>query len=217
MIAHEFRTPLTAIKGYASFLQESQSLTKDELRFVDTIRESTERLVLLVNDFLEVARIQSGKMKIEAKQLDIRSVISKVVESLDTGAAQKGLRLVYTPGLKPQLLITDQNRLIQILTNIISNSIKYTKVGTVEISCEESRNGLTVRIKDTGMGITADDQQKLFAPFSRVGGVEHTTTTGTGLGMWITKQLVELLGGTIAIESIKEVGTHVVIHFKRKR
>jgi len=217
MIAHEFRTPLTAIKGYASFLQESKTLTQEEKRFVDTIRESTERLVLLVNDFLEVARIQSGRMKIETEEIDVRQTFEAVLESLKGEAAQKGLHLVYTPALKVQLLTTDKNRFIQILTNIISNSVKYTDAGTVEVSAEEDRTGLTIRIKDTGMGISADDQQKLFAPFSRVGGVEHTTTTGTGLGMWITKQLVELLGGTIAIESIKGVGTHVVMHFRRAK
>lgn len=216
MIAHEFRTPLTAIKGYASFLQESKTLSADESRYADTIRDSAERLVLLVNDFLEVARIQSGRMKLEFSEIDVRDVITEVSESLQGKATEKELNLVYTPGLSPQLLVVDRNRFVQVLTNIISNSIKYTNSGTVEISAEETRKGITIRVKDTGMGISAEDQQKLFAPFSRVGGVEKTTTTGTGLGMWITKQLVELLHGTIAVESIKNVGTHVVLQFERK-
>jgi signal transduction histidine kinase len=217
MIAHEFRTPLTAIKGYASFLQESQTMHNEEIRFADTIRESAERLVLLVNDFLEIARIQSGKLTMEQKPTDIRKPIQTVADSLTQAAKDKGLRLVYTPDLKSQILVTDENRFVQILTNIVSNSIKYTDTGTVKISCESERSGVTIRVKDTGTGISAEDQQKLFTPFSRVGGVEKTTTTGTGLGMWITKQMIELLRGDIAVESIEAVGTHVVMHFKHAK
>ena len=217
MIAHEFRTPLTAIKGYASFLQESTTLSAEEQRFADTIRESAERLVLLVNDFLEVARIQSGRMTLELTEVDVRTPIKRVVDSLRQEAEHKGLELSYTAGLQPQPLNTDQNRFVQILTNIISNSIKYTNKGSVTISCETERGGIVIRVKDTGMGISAEDQEKLFTPFSRVGGVEKTATTGTGLGMWITKQMIELLGGTIAIESIKDVGTHAVLHFNHTK
>ena len=215
MIAHEFRTPLTAIKGYASFLQESTTMLPEEIRFADTIRDSAERLVLLVNDFLEIARIQSGKLTIVSKPVDVRTQIQTVITSLTEEAKTKGLQLVYTPNLQPQTLVSDSNRFVQILTNIVSNSIKYTDQGTVEISCELERSGLIIRIKDTGTGISAEDQKRLFAPFARVGGVDKTTTTGTGLGMWITKQMIELLHGTIAVESIKDVGTHIVLRFKQ--
>jgi len=214
MIVHEFRTPLTAIKGYSSFLQDSQTLSGEERRYADTIRESAERLVLLVNDFLEIARIQSGKMKIEPANIDIRNSIQLLVDSLKKEAEQKDLQLVYTQALQPQLLRTDQNRLVQVLTNIVSNSIKYTDTGTVEISCVETKSGVTIRVQDTGTGISAEDQQKLFTPFARLGGVEHTTTTGTGLGMWITQQMIQLLEGSISVESIEGVGTHVVLHFE---
>lgn len=211
MIAHEFRTPLTAIKGYASFLQDSSALPDEERRYADTIRESAERLVLLVNDFLEIARIQSGRMNMEPAQVDVRQTIATVVKTLQQEVVTKELVLVYTPALQPQILHTDEDRVVQVLTNIITNSIKYTNKGTIEVTCDVNRSGLSIRVKDTGMGISAEDQKKLFAPFARVGGVEHTTTTGTGLGMWITKQMIELLGGTISVESIKGVGTHVVI------
>ena len=93
-------------------------------------------------------------------------------------------------------------------------AIKYTNKGTVEVECAQIPGEVTIRIKDTGTGISAEDQKKLFAPFTRVGGVDDTATTGTGLGMWITKQLVTLLGGTIGVESIKGVGTHIVINFR---
>ena len=215
MIAHEFRTPLTAINGYNSFLAESTNLSLDEKGYVNVIQTSTARLLALVNDFLEVARIQSGKMELERTPTDIQTIITGVVDVLKPMAVEKGLMLFYKPLAVPVMYKTDSKRLHQALQNIVSNSLKYTDKGSVEIVTEITPLTVTIRIKDTGMGIGADDQHKLFAPFSRVGGVEKTATTGTGLGMWITKQLIELLGGTIAVESIKGVGTHVVIVLRR--
>lgn len=216
MIAHEFRTPLTAVRGYASFLEESKTLSIDERKFVDTIQVSANRMLALVNDFLEVARIQSGKTLIETTQTDIQPVIKSVLEALLPLAKEKNLQLMYKPLAVPVVLNTDNKRLYQVLQNLISNSIKYTPHGNVEISTDTTPLSVSIRIKDTGMGITAEDQQKLFAPFARVGGVEKSTTVGTGLGMWITKQYVELLGGSISVESIKNVGTHVILTFKRQ-
>ena len=213
MIAHEFRAPLTAIKGYASFLEESETLENENKRFAGNIRISAERLVLLVNDFLEVARLQSGKIKFQEETVDVRDVLLQVTEDLQITATNKDLHLVFEYPPQPILMQTDSARLTQIITNILSNSIKYTESGVIELECQQKAAQLTIRIKDTGMGISAEDQKKLFAPFMRVGGVDKTVITGTGLGMWITKQLVTLLGGDIAVESIKGVGTHVVITF----
>lgn len=217
MIAHEFRTPLTAIKGYASFLAESKSISSDETKYVANIQVSAERLIHLVSDFLEVARIQSGKLGLEKTDVDVQAIITEAITALAPIAKEKSITLDLETLKIPVFLRTDQKRLTQVLTNLLSNSIKYTDSGMVTVAVEKTPLSLFIRIKDTGMGISADDQKKLFAPFSRVGGVEKTTTTGTGLGMWITKQLVELLGGTIAIESIKGVGTHVVLQFKNSK
>jgi signal transduction histidine kinase len=214
MIAHEFRSPLTAIKGYASFLEESKNLEKDELRFAHNIRHSAERLVLLVNDFLEVARLQSGKLTIEKQAVDIRSVLVRVRDDLQVMAEKKGLRLVYEEPVQAQPMQTDPARMTQVITNLVSNAIKYTDSGAVELECIQDGPRTVIKIKDTGMGISAEDQARLFAPFTRVGGVDQTSTTGTGLGMWITRELVTLLGGSIGVESIKDVGTHVVVTFR---
>lgn len=217
MIAHEFRAPLTAINGYTSFLAESTTPTADEKRYIQNIQTSTSRMLALVNDFLEVARIQSGKLSLEMQPIDIQTVLAGVVEALRPTADQKNLVLSYTALVNPVIYTTDAKRLYQVIQNLISNSVKYTDKGSVEVTCEETPLAVTIRIKDTGMGISAEDQQKLFAPFSRVGGVENTSITGTGLGMWITKQLVEALGGTISVESIKNVGTHVVVTLKKRK
>lgn len=214
MIAHEFRTPLTAIKGYASLLEEAKNLNKDEFRFATNIRTSADRLVLLVNDFLEVARLQSGKIKVEIKEIDLRSVLRSVVENLQELASKKNLKLEFVESKEVIPFKTDKNRITQVLTNIVTNSLKYTESGTVTLECIEKKGEVVIYVKDTGTGISAEDQQKLFEPFARVGNVDETKIVGTGLGMWITKHLVTLLGGTIGVESIKGVGTHIVISFK---
>ena len=214
MIAHEFRSPLTAIKGYSSFLQESKTLSPEEVRFASNISNSASRLVVLVNDFLEVARLQSGKLKIEKSEIDLRDVLTSVTSDLKIMAEEKNLSLTYVTNKKPVMISTDGARMTQVLTNIISNSIKYTNSGEVVVECEDTPGEIILKVKDTGTGISAEDQQKLFAPFTRVGGVDQSSVIGTGLGMWITKQLVTLLDGKIGVESIKGVGTHVVIQFR---
>jgi signal transduction histidine kinase len=214
MIAHEFRSPLTAIKGYASFLEESQTLQNDDRRFAANIRQSAEHLVALVSDFLEVARLQSGKLKIEKHDIDVRTILATTVENLAMVADEKGLELSYDPESRPVIFNTDGTRLLQVLTNLVTNSIKYTQSGTIKLSCETDYKSVIIKVMDTGMGISADDQQRLFAPFTRVGGVDAAKITGTGLGMYITKQLVSLLGGSVGVESIKGVGTHLVVTLK---
>jgi len=212
MIAHEFRTPLTAIKGYASFLEEEKSLSKEEQQYVVNIRLSADRLVTLVNDFLEVARLQSGKIRINYETVSISDVIGRVVEDLQPIAQEKNLELAQETPRQNITLTSDAARITQILHNIVTNAIKYSPEGSVTIAAQQHKSGeVTIRIKDTGTGISAEDQAKLFAPFMRVGGVDSTATTGTGLGMWITKQLVSVLHGSIGVESIKGIGTHVVI------
>lgn len=216
-LAHEFRAPLTAIRGYASLIQESSGTTNEQNDFAFRIKESTNRLVILINDFLEAAKIQSGKLKTEFSEFDITSVLNKVVLEMKPLADIKKLELKTSLPNLPVMITSDTKRIEQILTNIISNSIKYTAEGEVKISLESNLLNTTIVIADTGAGINAIDQKKLFSPFVRVGSAEqNNTVTGSGLGMWITKRLVEQLSGEISLESISGVGTHVIIKFKNK-
>lgn len=217
-LAHEFRAPLTAIRGYASLIQESSDTTNEQNDFAFRIKESTNRLVILINDFLEAAKIQSGKLKTEFSEFDISSVLNKVVLEMKPLADIKKLELKTTVPNLPVMITSDAKRIEQILTNIISNSIKYTAEGEVKIYLESNLLNTTIVIADTGAGINAIDQKKLFLPFVRVGSAEqNNTVTGSGLGMWITKRLVEQLSGEISLESISGVGTHVIIKLKNKQ
>lgn len=216
-ITHEFRAPLTAIRGYSSFLSESNRLRPKDLESLSNIEMSTVRLIHLVNDFLEVAKLQAGTLEISATKVSVGETVYRVITALGSSAAEKKLTLRDATQNKDVTLVTDQFRLEQILTNIVSNAIKYTEKGSVVITYEKNPLFVSIRVQDTGSGISAEDQAKLFKPFSRVGGVEKTEIVGSGLGMWITKKLVTRLGGGVTIESIQGVGTHVVIKFDLRK
>jgi signal transduction histidine kinase len=211
MIAHELRAPLTAIRGYASMVLESKDTTPANQQYADRIKLSTERLLTIVNDLLDVARIQSGKLSFTKADTDIAVVINAVADELRVSATEKNIVLQCTGTEVSAPAVTDGKRLHQAITNLVSNSIKYTKEGKIEISLEAKGKGYEIRIKDTGMGISAADQKNLFAPFYRVQSDDVSQITGTGLGMWITRQLLELMGAKIEVESIKGVGTHIVV------
>lgn len=211
MIAHELRTPLTSIRGYASLIRQKDSATDEIKGFAERIEESSGRLVLIVNDLLDVARIQSGKLSIQKERVELSKLFVSVIEAQTMHAKEKSITLT-PPSVPSDLYISgDEKRLYQAFTNLVSNSIKYTKAGTISLEVTEREDRVEVRVKDTGMGMSAEDQKKLFAPFFRIENTETQKVTGTGLGMWITKQLIELMGGSIAVESIKGVGTHVVV------
>ncbi len=211
MIAHELRAPLTAMRGYASMIEERTDIPTDVQQYAGIIQNSSERLVDVVSDLLDVARIHSGKLSIEKTSVNLKNVIDSVMHELESTALEKSISLQFEASKEDVVINTDGNRLHQAIANLVSNALKYTKAGTITISLEVRTDRVEIRIKDTGMGISAENQKNLFAPFFRVEGKEMDATIGTGLGMWITKQLVELLKGSIAVESIRGVGTHIVV------
>lgn len=211
MIAHELRAPLTAIRGYASMVMEDKNSTSQNKEYSERIKLSTERLLTIVNDLLDVARIQSGKLLVIKESVDLDKVIKNVADELKISALEKDITLSVIGSESPAMVTSDGKRLHQAFTNLVSNSIKYTKEGKIEITLEDKQNNYEIRIKDTGMGIAAKDQKNLFAPFYRVENDDVSQITGTGLGMWITRQLLELMGAKIEVESIKGVGTHIVV------
>ncbi len=211
-IVHELRAPLTVVKGYASLLQESETLTAAQRDHIRTITLSTDRLIVLINDFLEVARIQSGQLSITKRVVDVVPLIKGCVDTFATEAQKKQLSLTVT-GVTSAMMPTDTARFTQVITNLVSNAIKYTDAGAITIEVTQTKRETIIKVKDTGHGISAEDQKRLFTAFTRVGNADKSTVTGSGLGMWITKQIVLLLGGDISIESIESVGTVVKLRF----
>lgn len=212
MASHELRTPLTVIKGYAEFVSEAPELEPETAKNVEKISISAKQLDDLVTDMLDVSRIEQGRMELRFKDVDLRDAVDEIVDQLKVRADEKGLDLV-ADDIEDVSLYVDPAKFRQVLINIVGNSLKYTKEGEVRIETERKLDRLIIRISDTGIGISAEDREKLFDKFYRIRNSETAGVRGTGLGLWITKQLVELMKGKIRVESIKKVGTHFVLEF----
>ncbi|MDD5032069.1 MAG: HAMP domain-containing sensor histidine kinase [Patescibacteria group bacterium] len=216
--SHELRTPVTGIRGYISMILEGTfgpvgGKMAESLKMVEN---AASRLASLVEDLLNVSRIEQGRLKIEASAQDVNPLIKEIIAELSVQAKAKNLELKYQPHAeKIPLLNIDSDRFKQILINIIGNGIKYTEKGRVEITTQEKNNGKTleIKIKDTGLGMSAKDRERLFQKFYRVQTEKTKNITGTGLGLWITKQIIELMKGTVSIDSMEGVGTQVSLQF----
>lgn len=212
MAAHELRTPLTVVKGYAGMLALSKNLRDEEKEDVSRIAVSIDQLNTLIGDILDVVRLGQGRMSFDQKNTDISPILEKVVDSFSVVAHQKGLEISYEKNNIPNVFV-DAEKLRQVLVNIVGNSIKYTPVGSIKVFAEVSGSTVSIRVRDTGIGISAEDQQKLFGKFFRVKSKETEDIRGTGLGLWIAAQVVSNMGGKISVESIKGKGTDFIISF----
>lgn len=218
MASHELRTPVTGIRGYVSMMIEGSlgpvsDKARDSLKIVES---AAERLSTLVDDLLNVSRIEQGRMKIELKPIELGKIIKEIVNELKVQADAKQLGLGFKPHAEVLPLVNlDSDRIKQVLINLVGNAIKYSIKGSVEIATEEKDNGkiLEIRIKDTGIGMSAKDHERLFQKFYRVQNDKTKNIAGTGLGLWITKQIVELMHGQIMVDSIENVGTQITLNF----
>lgn len=218
MASHELRTPVTAIRGYISMILDGSygAVNEDIKKSLGNVEVSTKRLGALVEDLLEVGKIEQGKISITNKHTDVRPLMEKVIEDLTAPAKSKGLLLVFTPHKEklPELTV-DADRFTQVLINLIGNAIKYTARGQVDILTSEKSGGryLEIKVKDTGIGMSSNDRKNLFSKFYRIRNDKTKDIGGTGLGLWITKELVELMNGEIDVDSIEDVGTQFTITF----
>ncbi len=212
MAAHELRTPLTVVKGHAEMLAKSKNLNEEDKEDVSRITVSINQLNAFINDMLDVIRIGQGKMSFNKQNIDISSIIPEIVDSFSVVARQKGLEISYEKNDVPKIFV-DEEKLRQVLVNIMGNSIKYTPEGSVKVFAEVSGEMVSMRVRDTGIGISAEDQQKLFGKFFRVKSKETEDINGSGLGLWIVAQIVSNMDGKISVESIKGKGTDFIISF----
>ena len=207
--AHELRTPVTVIKGYASMLLEGDAgpLTKKVKSFLSQVEQANQRLLQLVEDLLEVARSEAGRLSIEVKDIDIRDPIQSTVGELALLAKKKTITLNYELHETSHVL-ADEGRVKEIMVNLVGNSIKYTpEKGRVRVFHEVREKELVTHVEDNGYGIPQEAQSKIFEKFYRVESPETRDITGTGLGLFIVKQLVEKMHGTIWLKSEHGKGT----------
>lgn len=212
MAAHELRSPLTIIRGYVEMIGEGEGLSEKGKGHLRNIEMAASQLNTLIGDILDVSRLQEGRMSFRMEERDPAEDIATVVDSFMRPAADKGLTLSFARAALPHILV-DADRFRQILINLIGNAIKYTPEGSVTVSAIANGKQLVIRVSDTGMGISAEDQQKLFQKFFRVKNDETKLITGTGLGLWITTALVKQMNGSIAVESIKGKGSDFIVTF----
>lgn len=212
MASHELRTPLTVIRGYAEFISNDQSISEESKENIRRIDLSAKQLDGLVADMLDVSRIEQGRMKFDFVNVDPKDLVKEVVDSLNIPAKDKGLKISFERE-SSSIIKIDLKRLKQVLVNIIGNSVKYTLSGEVKVRLYVEGSNQIIRISDTGIGMDSEAQKNLFQKFYRIKNKETENIQGTGLGLWITKQIVEKLGGTIGVESIKGIGTHFILKF----
>ncbi|MEH2050249.1 MAG: ATP-binding protein [Nostoc sp.] len=218
MISHEVRTPIASVSGMASLLLYTE-LTAEQKDFVETIYTSGNSLLKIINDFLDFSKIQSGHLELEEEPFALRNCIHEALYMLAPTAREKGLKLTFldTPEF-PTTIVGDITRLRQVLINLISNAIKFTETGSIEVSVTTRKNSdinhsaantdeIQFSVKDTGIGIPRDRLERLFKAFSQVNSSINRQYGGTGLGLAICKQLCELMGGRIWVESELGVGS----------
>lgn len=211
MASHELRTPLTAIKGYVELLEETET-DDEQKKYLSTISMSAERLSGLVEDMLEVSRIEQGRMSIDLQTLSLEDEIEAAVATLMPVANKKNLKLEVEKETVGNIQ-ADPTRIRQIFDNIIGNAIKYTPEGSVVIKLYQERGRQYIRVVDTGIGMSEEERKHLFQKFYRIRNSDTENIIGTGLGLWITKQIIEKMGGQITVESIKGVGSHFILDF----
>jgi PAS domain S-box-containing protein len=201
-VSHELRTPLTSIKGYVDLVLAGDvgPLTPEQKEFLTIVSQNTTRLTELINDLLEIERLESGKIEFEFAELDLAEVLENVARSLHVNAEQKGLEFLteIPSGLKVR---GDRERLAQVFLNLLSNAMKYTPAGTVELRAHQEDDAVVVEVRDTGIGLSESDLQKLFQKFFRSDNPYVRKVGGTGLGLSIAKAIVERHGGTITVTS----------------
>jgi PAS domain S-box-containing protein len=201
-MSHELRTPLNAILGFSQLLESEENLNAEQKENVTDIIRAGSHLLDLINEVLDLAKIESGKLELSIEPVPLNDIMSACQKLITPTAEQHGIRLQFAEGcMAGHRLRADYTRTKQVLLNLLSNAIKYNREnGSVTIHCQQQDDKLRIEVRDTGTGIPAAKQDKLFEAFNRLG-AESGSIEGTGIGLLITRQLVEMMGGELGVES----------------
>ena len=218
-MSHEIRTPMNAILGFSEILNGVLKEPK-ERSYVAAISSSGKSLLTIINDILDLSKIEAGRLELQYEPVSVRQLLTEVAQVFSQKAEEKGLKLEINPGPElPEGLLLDEVRLRQILFNVIGNAVKFTEQGTIRISaaakaCEAdaSQVDLLMHVADSGIGIPADEVDRIFDTFTQVSGQSTRKYGGTGLGLAISKRLTEMMKGTLRVES--EVGVGSTFHLE---
>jgi signal transduction histidine kinase len=210
MASHQLRTPLTSVKGYISMVLEGDvgKITSTQRQLLGEAFTSSERMVHLINDFLNVSRLQTGKFMLERRKVDLAKVVSQEVESLQTTAKAHDLTLKYRRPSYFPVLYVDENKLRQVMMNFIDNAIYYSHEGTtIDVKLEIVEGDAVLTVHDTGIGVPKSEQAHLFGKFFRATNARKQRPDGTGVGLFLAKKVVDAHGGSMVFESVEDEGS----------
>jgi signal transduction histidine kinase/CheY-like chemotaxis protein len=217
-MSHEIRTPLNGVLGMTQVLAADPTLTPNQRAKLDTIRKSGESLLAILNDVLDLSKIEAGKLELETIDFDLEDIAQGSHASFKTLAAQKGLefKLVVDPAAKGAYR-GDPTRIRQVLYNLISNALKFTEQGEIRVSIEQAERGFRVMVADTGIGIDADQLERVFGKFEQADPSSTRQYGGTGLGLAICRELCSLMGGSISAQSEPGQGARFIVELPLPR
>jgi signal transduction histidine kinase len=209
-MSHELRTPLNAIIGFSEVLAERMfgDVNEKQAEYVKDIHESGRHLLSLINDILDLSKIEAGRMELEISDFDLPEVLQRALSLVKERAQRHGIELALKVDPRLGELHGDERKVKQIMLNLLSNAVKFTpEGGRVDVSAKLAGSKVEVAVKDTGVGISAEDQSQVFEEFKQVGSDAGRKAEGTGLGLALTRRFVELHGGEIRLASVPGKGS----------
>jgi signal transduction histidine kinase len=208
-MSHEIRTPMNGILGFAELLKRPEYSGEEKEKFVAIIEKSGRRMLNILNDLIDISKIEAGQMDMFKTETNLSEMLDHLNRFFSPEAMAKGLKLTSTFPAKPTpyIIFTDKEKLYAILTNLVKNALKFTPKGQVSFGFERINNQLNFFVKDTGIGIPSNRLQAVFDRFVQADIADKSAYQGAGLGLAISKAYVEMLGGTIRVESIENVGS----------
>jgi signal transduction histidine kinase len=211
-MGHELRTPLNGILGYAQILARAPELSPRSREGVQIVKRSGEHLLSLLNDLLDLAKIEAGKMELVPRKFDLLALVRAVVDLCGVRAEQRGIAFTHAVrGAPVTALVADEKRLMQVLLNLLGNAIKFTERGGVRFAAQLDGRWVRVRVEDTGIGIADESRGRLFQPFSQLDVGLRRKHKGAGLGLFVSQRLAELLGGSIDFSSTVGEGSSFTV------